>query len=156
MQQDIRRLKPLIAIVCPLLLLAGCGSWAAKRTGDVDNSHLRWLLLLRTQAVSQGQTPKSEEGFKRYINSLDAAALDRTKTASGIATIDELFISERDGQPYVIFYAEPPAAVATDVVGYEQTGVDGKRFVGFGLGAVEEVDEQRFNELVPPAARAHQ
>jgi hypothetical protein len=139
-----------------LVTLAGCSSPAARQTYDVETSHLRSLLSLRTQALSQGQLPKSEVDFKRYINSLDAAMLDRIKTVSGVSTIDELFVSERDGKPYVIFYGERPAGVARDLVGYEQIGVDGKRYVGFGLGVVEEVDEQRFAELVPPAARPAQ
>jgi hypothetical protein len=137
-------------------IVAGCGSPGTNQSSDPSSSHLRWLLALRTQAISQGQAPKNEEEFKRFINSLDAAALDRVKAASGISNIEELFISERDGQSYVIFYGEPPAGVAADVVAYEQKGVDGKRFIGYGLGVVGEVDEQRFNELVPPAARPAQ
>jgi hypothetical protein len=139
-----------------VLLLAGCGSPDAKKSNEMKNSHLRWLLQLRTQALSQGRLPKSEEEFKRYISSLDAATLDRLKTASGVASVHELFISERDGQPFVIFYGQRPSGVAADVVGYEQTGVDGKRYVGFGLGIVEEADEQRLNELVPANVREKQ
>jgi hypothetical protein len=30
-------------------------------------------------------------------------------------------------------------------------GIDGKRFLGFVLGNIEEVDEARFQELVPAA-----
>jgi hypothetical protein len=110
-------------------------------------------LRLRTQALSQGQALKDEESFKRFVNSFDAETLERIKGASGVASVDELFISERDGQPYVIFFGRPPAGVAADLVAYERAGVDGKRFVGYGLGVVEEVDEQRFNELVPSSAR---
>ena len=106
--------------------------------------------------MSRGQLLKNEEEFKRYINSLDTATQDRIRAGSGAANMDELFISERDGQPYVIFYGQPPAGVANDLVAYEQKGVAGNRFVGYGLGAVAEVDEQRFNELVPPAARPAQ
>jgi hypothetical protein len=36
-------------------------------------------------------------------------------------------------------------------VAYEQEGVDGKRYVATVVGAVEEVDEARFRELVPDA-----
>jgi hypothetical protein len=43
--------------------------------------------------------------------------------------------------------------VASGVVGFEQQGAGGRRFVGFTLGMVEEVDEQRFNTLVPASAR---
>jgi hypothetical protein len=137
-------------------ILAGCGSQGTAGSSDPSSSHLRWLLMFRTQAISQGQVPKNEEDFKRFINSLDTAALDRVKAASGVSNIEELFASERDGQPYVFFYGQPPAGVTGDVVAYEQSGIDGKRFVGYSLGAVAEVDEQKFDELVPPAARPTQ
>jgi hypothetical protein len=100
-----------------LMTLSGCSSPAARQTYDVKTSHLRSLLSLRTQALSQGQLPKTEADFKRYINSLDVAMLDRIKTISGVSTIDELFVSERDGQSYIIFYGQPPAGVAADLVG---------------------------------------
>jgi hypothetical protein len=103
--------------------------------------------------MSQGQPLKSQEDYKRHIGNLDPAMRDRVMQGADVSNVDELFISERDGQPYVIFYGQPPTGVANDVVGYEQTGVDGKRYVGFGLSGVSEVDEQRFNELVPPTAR---
>ena len=60
--------------------------------------------------------------------------------------------STRDGQPYVMIYGKRPPNVHRDLVGYEQTGVDGKRYVAFTLGNVEEVDETRFRELVKDAA----
>jgi hypothetical protein len=139
-----------------LLVLAGCGSPTASQISDAENSHIRWLLKVRTHALSQGKAPKNQDDYKRHIESLDPAMRDRVMKGAKISSVDELFKSERDGQPYVIFYGRPPAGANPDVVGYEQTGVDGKRYVAFGLGVVEEVDEQRFNELVPPAARPKQ
>ncbi|HEY3393538.1 MAG TPA: hypothetical protein VGK58_12580 [Lacipirellulaceae bacterium] len=110
-------------------------------------------MKIRTHALSQGHTLKSQEDYKRHIESLDPAMRDRVMQGAKISSVDELFKSERDGQPYVIFFGRPPAGANPDVVGYEQTGVDGKRYVAFALGVVEEHDETRFNELVPPAAR---
>ncbi|HEX2473540.1 MAG TPA: hypothetical protein VHK01_02270, partial [Lacipirellulaceae bacterium] len=78
---------------------------------------------------------------------------DRIKAGARVSNLEELFISERDGEPYVIFYGQRPAGVAADVVAYERTGVDGKRFVGDSVGGVGEVDEQAFAGMVPPAAR---
>jgi hypothetical protein len=144
---------PIVVAIVALFVLSGCSSQNAKDSSDRAASHLNWLLRIRNQAMSQGQRPKSEEEFKRYLHSLDTATQDRIKTGAGVSTVDELLISERDGQPYVIFYGQPPAGVATDLVAYERTGVDGKRFVGYGVGAVAEADEQAFAGLVPPAAR---
>jgi hypothetical protein len=135
------------------LFIAGCSSPAAKQSTDIQKSHLGWLLKVRTHALSQGHPLKSQEDYKRHIESLDPEMRDRVMKGADVSNVDELFKSERDGQPYVIFYGPPPAGVNPDLVGYEQTGFDGKRYVGFGLGVVGEVDEQRFAELVPPNSR---
>jgi hypothetical protein len=145
--------RPIVVGLVALLLISGCSSRNAKESTNRANSRLNWLLRVRNQAMSRGQVPKSEEEFKRYLNSLDAATQDRIKKGAGVSNVEELFISERDGEPYAIFYGQPPAGVAKDLIAYERTGVDGVRFVGYGLGAVAEADEQKFNELVPPAAR---
>jgi hypothetical protein len=62
-----------------------------------------------------------------------------------VDSIDELFVSERDGQPLVVVYGSPPAG--SDVVVYEHTGVNGKRLVGHRIGMVEEADEATFKSL---------
>ena len=150
--------KPFLAALRAMLLVlvAGCGSSTTSQASDVENSHLRWLLKVGTHAQSRGNLLNSQDDYQRYIQNLEPGLRDTVMKGSGVANVDELFISERDGQPYVIFYGKRPAGVHADLVGYEQTGVDGKRFVGFGLGVVEEVDEQRFAELVPPSARPKQ
>ena len=147
--------KPFLAALGALVLivLAGCDSPTASQAVDTENSRLRWLIKVRTHAHSRGNILKSQDDYKRHIQNLEPTLRDTVINGAGVSNVDELFISERDGQPYVIFYGRPPAGLNPDLVGYEQTGVDGKRFVGFGLGVVEEVDEQRFSELVPPAAR---
>jgi hypothetical protein len=147
------RLGSAVVGMLMLVILAGCTSPAAKQTSNAENSHLRWLLKVRTHALSQGKPLKSKEDYKSYIQSLSPELRDRVIQGSGVSDVDELFVSERDGQPYVLFYGPPPAGVGADVVGYEQKGMDGKRYVGYSLGVVSEADEQRFNELVPPAAR---
>jgi hypothetical protein len=38
------------------------------------------------------------------------------------------------------------------IIAYEQTGVNGKRFVASSIGGIEEVDATRFQELVPTGA----
>ena len=136
-----------------LATLVGCGSPEKTQSVERETSHLRWLIRLYTHARQRGQAPQSEQEFKQFMQSMDRAALDRTLAAAHVTSIDELFISERDGLPYVIFYGQRPTGVANDLVAFEQTGVGGTRYVGYGLGIVEEVDEQRFKELVPPASR---
>jgi hypothetical protein len=98
---------------------------------------------------------RSEEEFKQAIQQKVPPDVLNVLVADAKAnSVDELFISARDGRPFVIFYGgKRPKGVATDLFAYEQSGIDGKRQVAFGLGYVSEVDDQRFDEIVPSASR---
>jgi hypothetical protein len=97
-----------------------------------------------------GRPPASIEELRNFdrtrVNAEELSAL-------GVATADELFISPRDGQSYGLIalgrLPPPVAGQPAPVVIYEQTGKDGTRLVARLGGATEEVDEQRFGELVP-------
>ena len=134
--------------ICGAMLLAfasGCGRSAKQDAIVRETSHLKPLCIMYGQFGSR--PPESEEQFKEF-----AAARAKTMfRALKFDSIDELFVSERDGQPYVIFYGKKPAGVPPDLVGYEQTGVNGRRLVGYALGSVVEVDEEEFRELIPDA-----
>ena len=65
-----------------------------------------------------------------------------------IDSFDELFISERDGQPLTVAYG--PAAANSNFIVSEQTGVNGKRMVGLRTGIVEEMDEAQYKALTGP------
>jgi len=94
-----------------------------------------------------GRPPKSEAEFKDFIQTNGSKVLERLN----IASVDELFISERDKQPIVVLYGKKPEGVRRDIVAYEQTGVAGSRQVGFALGMIEDVEADKFGELVPGA-----
>ena len=73
-------------------------------------------------------------------------------TALQRTDVESLFVSPRDGQPYVVRYGLKfggPSPGGSPVVAYEQTGVGGYRYVAFAVGGAEQVDEKRFRELVP-------
>lgn len=138
----------LIAVLCTLAL--GCGTRTASQ--PQQQSRLKALAVLYGQYMGQhrGQPPANEAEFKKFIES-------QAKTLSnnfGINDPASVFVSERDGKPYVIVYGKPsgPAELAgAPVIAYEQEGSGGKRFVACSLGAVEEVDSARFRQLVPGA-----
>lgn len=120
---------------------------------------------------NQGRTPANDEELKAFIKSKGPDALQPFK----VADVDALFISPRDNQPFVILYEKlaassgvpgmptpgegtpgssgsaPSALGGQPVVAYEASGVAGKRLVASALGAVDEVDEKKFRELVPSA-----
>jgi hypothetical protein len=127
-------------------MLVGC-SKSGPAPGDPAASHVRVLIRLYNKAAADlGHPPKDEQEFKQAIaaSEIDPAALK-------LANFDEAFTSERDGQPLVVVYGDPPAG--SDVIVYEQTGVDGKRLVARRVGQVEEADATRFQELVPTPAK---
>lgn len=136
-----------VALVAAAILVAGCGQQAQSK--KQQESRLKPLSLLYGQYMGQhrGQPPQNEAEFKKFVETQKSFL-----TQFGITDPATLFISERDGQPYVVIYGKPagPALLAGQpVIAYEKVGVGGKRFVASQLGAVEEVDEARFKELVP-------
>jgi hypothetical protein len=109
-----------------------------------ETSHVRLLTTLHALATSKlGHTPRDMREFKQTI-----AKLSVTTEKLRVESIDELFVSERDGQPLVVVYGS--TSPASDVVVYEQTGLNGKRQVGHRIGMVEEVDEAQFKDLTAP------
>jgi len=125
------------------LTLIGCGSGGNSEVRKQGLSHVRLLTSLHARVSSElGRYPNDEAEFKAAL-----AKANLTLDAMKVSSIDELFVSERDGQPLVVVYGQAPAG--SDIVVYEQTGVDGRRQVGHRIGMVEEVDQARFDELVP-------
>ncbi len=100
--------------------------------------------------MHRGESPANEAGFKHFIQSLPPEQLAAMKATDA----DKLFTSARDHEPYVIVYGKPngpPGPAGAPVIAYEHTGIEGKRFVASSMGAVEEVDEAHFRQLVPGA-----
>jgi hypothetical protein len=121
-------------------LTAGCGG-AKSAARNQAFSHASLLTQLYVRATSAlGHPPKDEQELKEGIKKSNVS-LEALK----VKNIDDLFTSDRDGKPLVVVYGQRPAG--SDVVVYEQEGVDGKRLVGHSIGKVEEVDEAKFKEL---------
>lgn len=138
-----RRNSAILTLALSALTLMGCGSGGSSEVREKGYSHVRLLTTLHARISSElGRYPKDEAEFKAALGKANLT-LDGMKVSS----IDELFVSKRDGQPLVVVYGQPPAG--SDVVVYEQTGVNGLREVGHRIGQVDEVDQARFDELVP-------
>ncbi len=139
--------------VCVALLLVcvvGCGTRRASQ--QREESNLKPLALLYGQYTGQhqGRPPANEAEFKQFIESLPKEQL----ASFGVDDPESLFISDRDNKPYVIIYGQatnPAGPGDAPVIAYEQEGKNGKRFVATAIGSVEEVDEERFRQLVPDA-----
>jgi hypothetical protein len=146
------RLTALYAVAVVFLATSGCGSH--QKSAPREQSGLKKLALVYGRFLSQsrGQPPANEAEFKKFAQSLRPVDLK----AFNIDDIEQVFISERDGKPYVVIYGKPqgpPGPGGSPVIAYEQEGKAGKRWVASVVGAVEEVDEARFQQLVPTAKR---
>jgi hypothetical protein len=128
----------LVGLVGAALLLVGCGG-PQNKSEKQEQSHLKTLCVLYGQYIMQhqGKAPPSEAEFKKYIKEL-----------SGHPDVDALFVSERDKKPYVIVYSQ---GEAPNVIGYEQEGSGGKRFLATSVGSVDELDAAQFKAQVPNA-----
>lgn len=141
----------LLVISASLLIACGCTK-NQKQSAPQETSSLKSLAIVygRYLGTHRGEPPADEASFKQFIQSLppeQLAAMKATDTA-------QLFTSARDHEPYVVIYGKPtgpPGPAGSPVIAYERTGVEGKRFVASSIGAVEEVDEARFKQLVPQA-----
>jgi hypothetical protein len=137
-----------IALVC--VSTSGCGSSADPE--QLEESNLKPLAVFYGQFISQhqGRQPANEAEFKEFVRSLPSEQL----AGFNVTDPESLFVSPRDGKPYVVVYAGPEdssGVVGAPVIAYEQVGVRGKRYVANLMGQVEEVDEAGFKERVPNA-----
>ena len=129
---------------------AGCGGADAdSMIADANDTNVKRLATLYSLFHMQNSNkgPKNEQQLREFIESQDANRLKR----GGIdaTKLDELFVSERDGEPFVIRYG-----VNTVIRGpskpviFESTGVDGMRQVRFFNGSMQEVDADEYDRLM--------
>ena len=138
----------LVSLAVLSIVAVGCSA-SSDSAAMTETANLRSIVSLYNYATTKfGRPPANEQEFKQFIATEGTTIMERLNVTGP----DELFVSERDGQPLVVVYGQRPQGMSRDVIAYEQTGVDGMRQVGTVLGMVQEVDESRFRELVPESA----
>lgn len=144
------RCRPCLGLLIATMLLPGCRSSQSDAARQRESSHLRSLISLHNFATSKlGHRPVNETEFKSFIAANAKPMIDSLHLVSA----NELFVSERDGKPFILLYGQPPNGPSHDVVAYEQTGVAGSRLVGYSLGMIQETDEQEFAQLVSATSK---
>jgi hypothetical protein len=135
--------------------LAGLGCGPPQRVATESEQNLAQLSRLYGVYLSKnkGQAPTNIEALKAFAGKSDQADLKgRGITA---ADVESIFNSTRDKEPFV--YRAPrqsdvPGVGPEEVVFYEKTGVNGKRYVAFTTpGKVAELDPAEFKTAVPEA-----
>lgn len=114
-----------------------------------SEKNLQALAVFYGRFISQnkGVGPPNEEAFKKFI--LARLATEVENFGFDPANIDPMFVSPRDNQPYSIAWglrSAMPGPGGSSMVIWEQTGVNGKRYVADALGKIEEIDETTWNQ----------
>jgi len=131
--------------------LGGCGGGERSELPQ-EETRLKHLAVLYGQYLrnTKGKPPENIEQFKLFVRTLKPEQL---KGVGVLDDVDSLFVSPRDNEPFV--YRNTKAGKAAigpgTVVFHEKTGRDGKRYVSYSTTQVQELDEQKFKELVPEA-----
>lgn len=162
----IKLLYPLrrIGLVClalagVALASLGCSGKVVKEKDDPGRTRITQLGILYGRYSSQhyGRPPATEKDFKDWVHGLPA---DQLPPGVELGKTDEVFVSPRDNQPYVVRYGVAPGAPgppsadgkpSSPVLAYEKVGSMGKHYVVYSTVQVEEVDDARLKEMVPDA-----
>jgi hypothetical protein len=123
----------------------GCST----REGEDHKTNLRGLAAYYSQycARNGGQLPSNEKALKEYIS----ADLTATGAPTSTETIDAMFVSNRDGKPFVIRYGEDKSWQYPNLMAYEQEGRNGMRHVGYAMGGVDVLSEEQLSRIQVPS-----
>ena len=130
-------------VVCAaLLIVTGCGEEkpapTASRLATIGKVYEQFRYAHR------GTVPKDRAEFVSFIEEQGDWLLEEAQADS----VDELFVSERDGQPLVILYGKDRKQLnGMQVVVHETKGVDGRIMVGYASGDSELVYEEAFKSM---------
>jgi len=152
------RLGLLLSLLGCLLMTTGCGKSVSKEPSAAEK-HLRSLTecYTRFKSYHNGAMPSSEKEFKQFLQRDQQQLASMNLNAN---EVDKILISPRDNKPYFVLYM-PKGKEAKNkpaprkngylVIAYEQAGNEGKHYVGYAMGNVEEVTDSEFNEIVASA-----
>jgi len=151
-----------ITVFLAIVLMVPIGCSGDKKIAHEQQKHLSKLARAYGFYVRkhQGNRPPTMTALKEYVKQMSPEDLASANLEA--SEVDSMFISTRDGQEYMLRTitgaAGPPGAGGVPggggfetVVLYEKEGKDGKRLVAYETTRVEEVDEEKFKQLVPGA-----
>jgi len=134
------------------LFAAVVGCQSGRKEIPAEETRIKNLATVRGQYIgrNKGQVPPNVEELKKFARTLSPEQL---KGFGVEGDLDQLFVSPRDGEPFVYRTVKDgaPGVGANTVVFYEKTGKNGKRWVAYSTAQIELVDDKRLKELVPEA-----
>lgn len=124
------------------LVLTGCGSNSSPVAKFNDTNLKRLCNCYSMYQFNHGfKGPESEEEFKEFLKNDIGAKVKLKRMGIDQEKIDDIFINERDGEPFKIRYGLRGADVDLAIV-FEAVGVDGRRFVA--LNPAVECDDVEY------------
>ena len=149
MNKTIQNLILTSALVA-MIFTIGCGKADVrdKVIGDLNKNNIQRLANLYTyyQARNKWEGPTDEADFKEFIKQVDTAMLTRIGTTAD--SVDDLFICERDNEPFQIKYGIPTGPHgSSEAAIFEKTGVSGKRMIAFLNQTQREVESSEYDTL---------
>jgi hypothetical protein len=135
-----------------LMGLVGCGGSSVANGGDevLARRQLSVIATLYGEYLQANNNvpPKDEEAFRSFLNEDSGSRLK----FYNVDNLDELLISARDNQPFVIVSGQRRAAKDSPDApwaAYERTGVEGKRLAAQVRGAMEELTPEQIVSEFP-------
>lgn len=143
-------MKNKILLLVTVALVVGCTSANNESTlASLNDQNIKRLanLYFLFQSSHEWRGPDDEEEFKEFIKNSPQRKLDRI--GIDLATLDDLFINERDGEPFTIRYGvEGNMMGCSKPVIFETAGVNGLKMVGFLDMIQREVEQDEYELLL--------
>jgi hypothetical protein len=128
-----------------LAAVVGC-SGGGKATSDTINK----LKRVRTMGdlyvaylAEKGGAPANEAAWRAFLDG------KQTELQEAGMSVDQMFLSPRDGAAPLswVYGKTPKSQLGLTIVAYEQTPVDGRRYVVATNGMTDNVEETRFQAM---------
>lgn len=126
--------------VLVVFLLCGCGGSELESPTAMK---LRGTANLYTYSAisNKGEGPQNEDEFRKLVRSIPDVVREANRVPA-TSTPEDLLVSDRDGQPFVVRYGTPirgMSATSAPLVVHERVGKDGKFLVGYANSNVAEL-----------------
>ena len=134
------------AVVLLLMLtLVGCSPSAPSvSVADYNKTNILRLRNAYDMYMMEhgNRGPADEEAFKKFLTTDKAAGVRLGRMGVDVSKIDDIFVSERDGQPFKVRYGLQ--GLADHAIVFEAEGLEGKRMVA--LAEPREMDQAEYDD----------
>ena len=127
----ISTLNKMACLLLGLVMIAGCGGSNLPELSDLNNSNIRRVHSVYKiyMAAHEYKGPKSEQELKDHCANDNTAKVLIERMGLDPTQLDDIFVSERDGEPFKIRWGL--SGVPDHAIVFEAVGVEGKRLVAF-------------------------